>query len=86
MSHSTAITVAPDQLSAVVEKSVSAALAKHQHRKQPEYYTRQEVADLFKCSLPTVYNWTVQGKLTAYGIGNRVLYKVEQVHNSLIKL
>ena len=50
------------------------------------YYTRKEVATLFSCSLSTVYNWTSRGILTAYGIGNRILYRVDEVHNSLIKL
>jgi excisionase family DNA binding protein len=50
------------------------------------YYTRKEVATLLSCSLSTVYNWTTRGILTSYGIGNKILYRVDEVHNSLIKL
>lgn len=51
-----------------------------------QFYTRKELADLFGCSLSTIYNWTSKGKLQAYGLGNRIYYKVDEVHNSLIKL
>ncbi|ARN78676.1 hypothetical protein BST97_12120 [Nonlabens spongiae] len=50
------------------------------------YYTRKEVADLFSCTLATIYNWTKQGKLKAYGKGGRVFYKVDEVHESLVEL
>jgi excisionase family DNA binding protein len=51
-----------------------------------EFYTRKELTALFNCSLGTIHNWTRDGKLQAYGIGGRVYYKVDEVHNSLIKL
>jgi excisionase family DNA binding protein len=50
------------------------------------FYTRREVATLFSCSLSTVYNWTCRGILKSYGIGNRVLYKVDEVHNAIVEL
>jgi len=55
--------------------------------KQPsEFMTRQEVADFLKINLTTLWNYTKQGKLTAYGINSRVLYKRSEVVQSLIKL
>lgn len=50
------------------------------------FYSRKELASLFGCSLSTIHNWTQKGKLQAYGLGNRVYYKVDEVHNALIKL
>jgi excisionase family DNA binding protein len=50
------------------------------------YLTRQEVADKFKCDLSTVHNWTKSGKLKAYGIGNRVYYKLSEVDGALVPL
>jgi excisionase family DNA binding protein len=44
-----------------------------------EYLTRTEVAEMLKCDISTVHNWTVKGKLIAYGIGNRVYYKRNEV-------
>ena len=44
--------------------------------KEPdELMTRQEVADWFRVDPSTVHNWTIQGRLTKYGIENTVRYK-----------
>lgn len=43
------------------------------------YLTRSEVAEMLKCDLSTIHNWTKKGKLKAYGIGNRVYYKRHEV-------
>jgi excisionase family DNA binding protein len=48
-----------------------------------ELYTRKEVANFFKVSLRTVYNWSKSGRLQAYGQGSRVFFKVNEVHASL---
>ncbi len=48
--------------------------------------TRKEVAELLKCSLATIHNWTVNGKLQKYGIGNKVFYKYNEVISALIPL
>lgn len=48
-----------------------------------EYITRKEVASLLKISYPTLHDWTKQGWLQSYKIGNRVLYKKKEIENSL---
>jgi len=50
------------------------------------YLTRNEVTELLKISLPTLWRWTKDNKLQSYFIGSRVLYKAEEVHNSVTKL
>ena len=50
------------------------------------YLTRNEVTELLKISLPTLWRWTKDNKLQSYFIGSRVLYKSDEVHNSLTKL
>ena len=45
-----------------------------------------EVAEIFKCHITTVHNWTKKGLLKKYGIGNRVYYKLHEVLASLITL
>jgi len=48
--------------------------------KQPtDLLTRNEVRELLKVDLSTVHNWTKKGKLKAYGIGNRVYYKRNEI-------
>lgn len=50
-----------------------------QPKSPDEYITRNELAELLKCDLSTIHNWTKKGKLKAYGIGNRVYYKRSEV-------
>lgn len=49
-----------------------------------EYLTRSEVAEMLKCDLSTIHNWTVKGKLIPYGIGNRVYFKRSEVEAALL--
>lgn len=55
--------------------------------KQPtEFLTRNEVRDLLKVDMGTVWNWTKRGKLKAYGIGSRVYYKRSEVEQAIVPL
>jgi excisionase family DNA binding protein len=51
-----------------------------------EFLSRKEVSILLKITFPTLNEWTKQGLLTSYKIGNRVLYKTEEVHSSITSL
>jgi excisionase family DNA binding protein len=51
-----------------------------------KYISRHEVCDLLKISLPTLNDWSKLGMLQSYKIGNRVLYKKDEVENSLHKV
>uniref|UniRef100_UPI0030BDF5B1 helix-turn-helix domain-containing protein n=1 Tax=Riemerella anatipestifer TaxID=34085 RepID=UPI0030BDF5B1 len=44
---------------------------------------KKEVAKMLRVSLMTINNWTKQGLLTSYRIGNRVMYKKDEVLQSL---
>jgi hypothetical protein len=48
-----------------------------------ELLSRKEVADLFKCDLSTIHNWTKKGKLKKYCIGDRTYYKRSEVELAL---
>ena len=48
--------------------------------------TRNEAANYLSIDLSTLYNWTKKGKLPAYGIGNRVYYKSEDIEMRLIQI
>ena len=43
-------------------------------------------SNLLKVNLSTLWRWTKDGKLNAYGIGNRIFYKKDEILNSLIKI
>jgi hypothetical protein len=51
--------------------------------KKSNYLNRFEVAEMLKISLPTLNNWSKSGIVQSYRIGNRVLYKLEEIENSL---
>lgn len=68
----------PDEITSLFQglQSQLAELKQNFEPKEPvEYLTRNELAEMLKCDLSTIHNWTVKGKLKAYGIGNRVYYK-----------
>ena len=62
-------------------------IKKNYQPKEPvELMTRQEVADYFKISFPTLHQWTKNGILSGYRTGNRVYYIRSEVENRLIRI
>lgn len=53
---------------------------------QVEYLTRSQVAEMLQISETTVYRWTKNGRLTHYGLGNRIYYKRHEIEDCLIYL
>ena len=51
-----------------------------------KFISRKEVAILLKISLPTLNEWTKEGRLVGYKMGNRVLYKSEEVEQAFCKV
>lgn len=51
-----------------------------------EFLTRNEVAELLKCDLSTLWNWTKKSKLISYGIGNRTYYKRTEIESAMVCL
>jgi excisionase family DNA binding protein len=51
-----------------------------------KYLSRKEVAKLLKISLTTLNDWSKQGIVQAYRIGNRVLYKKKEIEDSVSKV
>lgn len=45
--------------------------------------TRKQTAHFLCISLPTLHEWTKTGVIKAHRIGNRVLYKQDDVNNAL---
>lgn len=48
--------------------------------------SRKETAKLLCISLPTLHDWTKSGIVKAHRIGNRVLYKLEEVTQALSQI
>ena len=49
------------------------------------YLSRKEVAAQLKICLPTPNDWTREGWLQSYKMGNRVLYKSNEVDQALLQ-
>jgi hypothetical protein len=50
-------------------------------RKSESYLTRNQVKDMLHITLPTLHNWTVEGRLPYSKIGQRVFYKLSDVED-----
>ncbi len=70
-------------VSAAVRSELAAMYPPQKATAQPELLTRLETAQRLKISLPTLHLWTRTGTLQGYRVNGRVLYKSNEVENSL---
>jgi excisionase family DNA binding protein len=76
-------------LEKVVYKTVKKVLEDFpqiQKKEKSELLSRKDAAKFLCVSLPTLHQWTKDGVITGYRIGNRVLYKLEDIINSLTQI
>lgn len=64
-----------------LEKRIATLVSK---QNDDELLSRTETAKILKVELTTLWSWTKKGKITAYGIGNRVYYKRGEIMKALI--
>lgn len=69
-----------------VKEEIGELKSSYQPKSPEELLTRTETAELLKINISTLSNWTKQGKLKSYGIGNRVYYKRSEIMQSIIEL
>ncbi|WP_080780241.1 helix-turn-helix domain-containing protein [Chryseobacterium phocaeense] len=61
-------------------------LSKEFQPKEPaEYLTRQEVCEMFRVDLSTLHRWRKDGILIAYGLGNRIYFKRNEIEDLLTR-
>ena len=76
------------ELLSQISSLISNRLSEHMELQRPpnpnKYLTRKEAASLLKITLPTLHEWTKMGWLTSYRIGNRVLYKEQELESALV--
>jgi len=84
------ISVTPEQLQNAIIDGVKTQLDNlkaHFEPKQPNIYlSRLEVSKMLNVSLVTLNKWNRSGRLKAYGIGGRVLYRQEDIDNAIVEL
>lgn len=70
------------ELEILIDNAVTRAI-KRELSKQPQqpssYITRNDVCKLLHITLVTVHSWMKQGKLKAYHVGGRTLFKESEV-------
>lgn len=79
----------PESLSLKLDSLLDEVKNLKENLQQPavtKYLTRHQVAEMLHCDISTVHNITVKGILQKYQISGRVLYKLEEVEASIIKL
>ena len=90
MKNSTLIhDVTPEQITSLFEglqNQITELKQNFQPKVPTEYLTRNELAEMLKCDLSTIHNWTKKGKIKPYGIGNRVYYKRSEIEKVLLPL
>ena len=68
------------------DNAITRAIKEHLNPPKAEdsdMLTRKQTAKFLCISLPTLHDWTKEGLIRAYRIGNRVLYKKEDVNQAL---
>jgi excisionase family DNA binding protein len=67
----------------VIEEKLKLESNPKESEKGLVYLNRFEVAKILKISLPTLNNWSKAGTLQSYRIGNRILYKSDEIEQSV---
>jgi excisionase family DNA binding protein len=75
-----------ERISKLIDKKLNNADKASIENIQSKLLSRAEVASLLKISLPTLNDYTKLGWLQSYKIGNRVLYKSDEVEQALHKV
>jgi predicted DNA-binding transcriptional regulator AlpA len=61
-------------------------MMKNTKQMNEELLTPKEVAQMLKCDVKSIYNWTKKGILNRYSIASRVYYRKDEVLNALTKI
>ena len=77
-----------EELEDLIGKSLEEVIKNNpfNHSPDQELLTREEACMLLKVDSSTLWRWTNQGKIIAYGIGSKGFYKKEELLESLIQL
>ena len=83
--------ISVEELVAMISNSVLDGLEsrlKHLEKESDQQLllTRAETAKYLHVNMTTLWNWTKKGKIKAYGIGNRVYYKKNEIDKAIIRI
>jgi excisionase family DNA binding protein len=73
-------------MESIIEKKLKEILEEYSTKKTTfSYLSRKQVTRMLHVSLPTLHEWTKEGRLISYQIGNRVLYRSDEIEACLRK-
>ena len=72
-----------EHLASAIEKALKNLVPK---KAEIEYLTRKETSQRLHISLPTLNEYTKSGKLKAYRISGRVLYRKDDINSALTEV
>lgn len=84
------ISLAYDQLESLIDNAVGKAIKEYSTQLQkvedkPDFLTRKQTADKLHLSLGTLDQYVKSGLITSYKIGHRVLFKSNEINDSLFQ-
>jgi excisionase family DNA binding protein len=71
--------ISGDSLKSLIQEAIKGELSEKSVKKEKKYLTRAEVCHLLHLSLPTIDKAIADGRLKAYRIGGRILFKEEEI-------
>jgi excisionase family DNA binding protein len=83
------ILITETELRAVLTETIKTELANLRPTEpinDNQLITRLEASKILGISLPTLYKYTLEGKIQSYRIGSQIRYKKEEILNSLSKI
>jgi len=80
--------IGEDQIRVIVEDSVRKVMRelKENATQIDEYLTQKELCKLLHISMSTIVNWRKAGKLKPHKIGNRILFKREDILQKITEI
>lgn len=75
-----------NELISSLKDVIQELLAETKKEKPLEYLTRQEVAKILKVSLVTIIDWSRNGIIKPYRLGNLVRFKSNELDDALIRI
>lgn len=70
-------------LGEVIDEKLKQFPVKEQSEDLTSFLSREEVSKMLKVSLPTLNEWSKRGIVQSYRIGNRVLYRLDEIIQSV---
>jgi excisionase family DNA binding protein len=81
--------ISPDELKQIIREVIREELFTKnnvENKDENVFLTREEACAILKINKTTLGKWTKKGKLISYGIGNRVLYKKNEVVEGVLRI